>query len=1005
MRLNYVLKRFLAILILTMFAVTSNVYSAESAYTLRPPLQFTVNSAIDALGQRLGRSFNADEQEEILAAGRTILQMLPAGTEIKSIQDIISRIRETNIGNQDRATLIAQGLKVPPTFVFSGKDLHPDYEISNTKFIAITLDEDFVAVNAISSITGDDRDVLAKGGVRWYQAGVDNLKTLTLEDKLTGTGITPLLAEAVGLGFAMWQKNATSNWFDGGKTDIVARNGADKVDVLRRWVRSSISAGVLLSRYIAGPDMGTGDADIMSAVVDEADSTQGILKYADRYPENMGGRGAILATTSRSPAQGAFPHAEWTVTSLTVVETMLVALSDAQLLNEMAIGEDDTITIAIQGFGDVGSGVIAVLDDLSRLPDSPYKQLLSRIKIVGVSDISGTIYNEAGLDVKELMRLREELLYSLSEEGKLEGKKAPEVVTDYKGNADRLSGREHGTDVLFKGATVVIPAAIPNVIKNAGQIGSGTKLIVEGANNSMAKGVELALYNDRHILVFSGPIANMGGIRTSTAEVEATMQHGEQEVLKDMDTWKSRMQSDLRSAAQANAKWLIDQHNKTGNSITAIYADAVKKIHAKRAELLQNPIPAMSELVESYRTQNLPLRIARLKAATELAKNEVMGLANEPAILAVRGAALTALLEDLIPGAVAQPGFITAKHHVKITKFLEEAFRDGKAIEDRGLEAMLTTADKVLPGAQMAKIKVFIIPGFAKATGVAGHWGVERGSIYLDEEYFGKWGNALALHEADELIYVIEEANKRDIVDLGKIAKWLDNIRADRLEILGILLLSHQKAAALPEGAGTGVKYVEGMAKDIQAVLDDIAKVKRELAKYQVNVDSVGAPIDANDDYALSAISNINVMNLDKQLTGLRGKLEQLLGRDPAVRGALAATVSRKEQVDSMNQIIAIPASAVMADNQGFEAWLAESSKDIAVVVIAMDDNEYDAVKKYEEAVFIKRLGTDISSEQAVELRGLMAIYGSAEFFSGFKLGSISDPKYKDLASQIAQGV
>jgi len=114
---------------------------------------------------------------------------------------------------------------------------------------------------------------------------------------------------------------------------------------------------------------------------------------------------------------------------------------------------------------------------------------------------------------------------------------------------------------------------------------------------------------------------------------------------------------------------------------------------------------------------------------------------------------------------------------------------------------------------------------------------------------------------------------------------------------------------------------------------------------------------------------------------------------------------SRRQQVDSMDQIIVVPASNIINDKQGFESWIRQQPSDIAVVIISMQ-NEYDDVIEYEDIAYIKVVGRDISREDDFELLLLYVLYGRNEFFGGFKLGEpASVDRYKSIADSIASGV
>ena len=115
---------------------------------------------------------------------------------------------------------------------------------------------------------------------------------------------------------------------------------------------------------------------------------------------------------------------------------------------------------------------------------------------------------------------------------------------------------------------------------------------------------------------------------------------------------------------------------------------------------------------------------------------------------------------------------------------------------------------------------------------------------------------------------------------------------------------------------------------------------------------------------------------------------------------------SRKITAESMEQIIAVPAGAVIADNRGFETWLNRVAPDSAVVIIAMDETEKGKVMQYRDRAYIRVVGKDLRAEDSALLTELFAIYGNAKDFNGFRLGTpYGVDKYKGVVDAIGSGV
>jgi len=112
------------------------------------------------------------------------------------------------------------------------------------------------------------------------------------------------------------------------------------------------------------------------------------------------------------------------------------------------------------------------------------------------------------------------------------------------------------------------------------------------------------------------------------------------------------------------------------------------------------------------------------------------------------------------------------------------------------------------------------------------------------------------------------------------------------------------------------------------------------------------------------------------------------------------STLFRKQQVDSMDQIVAVAAESVISDKKGFEKWIAQLPRNNAVVIIAASEGEFNGVKEYGNIAYIKVMASDV-------LREMFTVYGGkAEFFGGFKLGAPYNlDEYKTVVTEIASGV
>jgi glutamate dehydrogenase (NAD(P)+) len=139
--------------------------------------------------------------------------------------------------------------------------------------------------------------------------------------------------------------------------------------------------------------------------------------------------------------------------------------------------------VVVQGFGNVGSIAAELLQQQGA-------------KVVAVSDVSGGVYNDQGLDVRDLIAWREEHRY----------------VSGYpKGQA--LTNE----DLLILPCDVLLPAALENVITARNAPDVQAKVIIEGANGPTAAGADEIL-DQKGVFVVPDILANAGGVTVSYFE-------------------------------------------------------------------------------------------------------------------------------------------------------------------------------------------------------------------------------------------------------------------------------------------------------------------------------------------------------------------------------------------------------------------------------------------------------------------------------------------------------
>jgi len=163
-----------------------------------------------------------------------------------------------------------------------------------------------------------------------------------------------------------------------------------------------------------------------------------------------------------------------------------VALTTRELLKRRGQDPAET-TVAVQGYGNVGSHAATILDQMG-------------CKIAAVSDVTGGLYRPQGLDVTSINEHVTE-----HPRGLLEGYQAPGV--------ERIDNDE----LLTSDVDVLIPAALEHQIRVDNAPDIRAKMIVEGANGPTTREADDSL-NDRGVIVVPDILANAGGVVVSYFE-------------------------------------------------------------------------------------------------------------------------------------------------------------------------------------------------------------------------------------------------------------------------------------------------------------------------------------------------------------------------------------------------------------------------------------------------------------------------------------------------------
>lgn len=257
------------------------------------------------------------------------------------------------------------------------------------------------------------------------------------------------LRDVMRLARTMTWKNAASNLpFGGAKGGIVADpRDPNREAIIRSYARAL--RNVIPNEYVFGLDMGLTESDA-ALVVDEL--------------------GSPRASTGKPIFMGGIPYDELMITGYGVVESIKSAC-------EMAGIDFPKATLSIQGFGAVGKGVAKFASE-------------SGARIIAVSDKSGAICDPAGLDVEELLRVKDET-----------GR-----IADYRKGKRIQAGEE-----LCMPADVMVPCAKGDVVDEKTAAGIQARIVVEGANFAVSPEAAKILHQ-KGIWFVPDFVANAGGV-------------------------------------------------------------------------------------------------------------------------------------------------------------------------------------------------------------------------------------------------------------------------------------------------------------------------------------------------------------------------------------------------------------------------------------------------------------------------------------------------------------
>lgn len=215
--------------------------------------------------------------------------------------------------------------------------------------------------------------------------------------------------------------------------------------------------------------------DIDIPAPDVYTNSQTMAWMLDQYEKEVGHHEPGMITGKPLELQGCSLRADATARGTFIVIE--------QAIKDLKIKKGETLTFAVQGFGNAGQNVCRMLYNAG-------------YKIVAVSDSQGGVYDKKGLDIVNLSKI------------KVEGRS---VSDGFDGN--KISNSE----LLELSVDVLILAALENQIteENASKIKS--KYIVEMANGPVTYDADKILFKNG-VMIIPDVLANSGGVVVSYFE-------------------------------------------------------------------------------------------------------------------------------------------------------------------------------------------------------------------------------------------------------------------------------------------------------------------------------------------------------------------------------------------------------------------------------------------------------------------------------------------------------
>ncbi len=322
-----------------------------------------------------------------------------------------------------------------------------------------------------------------KGGIRFHQeVDIDEVRALA--------------------SLMTWKTSIVDIPFGGAKGGVTidpTKLSLGELERLTRAFTSKIDLIIGPSEDIPAPDMNT-NAQTMAWMMDEYSKSHGYSPaVVTGKPIELGG------SLGREEATG---------------RGVCIALREAAKTFHLDLKK---ITVAVQGFGNVGSNTVRILEQEMG------------VKVVALSDVKGGVYNPRGIRYSDAVT-------QLKNTGSLAGVKG----------GVKLSNE----DLLELKCDVLIPAALGNQLRANNANNVKAKLIIEAANGPTTVEAD-EIFASRNIPVIPDIYANAGGVTVSYFEWVQNVQRFRWDYARVMSELEKTMTSSYLAVLHTSEKYKV----------------------------------------------------------------------------------------------------------------------------------------------------------------------------------------------------------------------------------------------------------------------------------------------------------------------------------------------------------------------------------------------------------------------------------------------------------------